>query len=216
MRHSRLIRSLLASLTALALFSPPALAAEAPQAGAIDVARAAAIEARSEAMRAGSDAPLAEGAEVRVADRMTTGPEGRIRSVLLDGAQVTLGEEGSLAVRAFEFDPDAPGGRLDLAVGAGAFLFIGGRIDSRDDGLVDIHTPVGRIEVRGLAVWGGMIDGAYGVLVVEGAVAVTTEGGTVTLKAGEATTIANAADPPRAEIWPNEKIDRAIGALSLR
>ena len=170
------------------------------QAGAVDLARAG---------------PVEPGAPVMVDARIHTGPDGRLRSTLRDGAQVTLGAEAAMVVRAFDYDPEAPGGALGLDVGAGAFLFVGGRIEAASGGRVEIHTPVGRLDVRGIAVWGGMIDGAYGVLVVNGDVVVTTAGGSITLAAGEATTIARPEQAPVAEIWPNDKIDRAIQTVTL-
>ena len=71
--------------------------------------------------------------------------------------------------------------------------------------------------MRGTTVWGGSIDGGYGVLVLDGEVTVETHSGSVTLNAGEATMIYEAGGEPQlAHSWPKEKIDRAVATISFQ
>ena len=76
--------------------------------------------------------------------------------------------------------------------------------------------PVAVLAIRGTTVWGGPIDGAYGVLALEGMVTVTTAAGAVTLRAGQATMIAAPGQAPGAPgAWDAEKTARAIATISF-
>ena len=163
-----------------------------------------------------AEGPPAPGSPIELAEPVRTGPDERLISKLRNGAEVSLGAGGEMVVRALEPHPGRRDAALGLAVNDGPFLYIGGEAAADADTAVEIHTPVGQIDVNGRAVWGGRIDGGYGVLVVRGEAEVATNGGSVLLKEGEATTISDADAPPVAEIWPNAKIDRAIRAISLQ
>ncbi len=78
-----------------------------------------------------------------------------------DGTQLTLGENATLVVDEFVYDPFKSRGVLSVRVIKGAFLFVGGRIEGQKDAKVQIHTPVAAIGVRGTTVWGGPIDNGY-------------------------------------------------------
>lgn len=130
------------------------------------------MQMQAEAVYQSSARPLANGAEVIFEDRLKTGPGARLQSTLVDGTQLTLGENASLVVDEFAYDPSKEGGKLSLDVVQGAFLFVGGKIEGRTGGNVAINTPVGTLGVRGTTVWGGAIDGGYGVLVLDGEVTV--------------------------------------------
>ena len=186
--------------------------AERPKVGGIDK-----VQMQAEAVYQSSARPLANGAEVIFEDRLKTGPGARLQSTLVDGTQLTLGENASLIVDEFAYDPSKEGGKLSLDVVQGAYLFVGGKIEGRTGGNVAINTPVGKLGVRGTTVWGGAIDGGYGVLVLDGEVRVETTGGAVTLKKGQATTIYDQDSPPEfPHVWSKEKIDEAVKTISFQ
>ena len=73
------------------------------------------------------------------------------------------------------------------------------------------------IAIRGTDVWGGPIDGAYGVFLIGGVVEVTTQAGTVVLdRPGTGTTLEAANAPPSEPVvWAGSKVDGAIAAISF-
>ena len=97
-----------------------------------------------------------------------------------------------------------------------AFLFVGGETEKKEDSRVEINTAVGTLGVRGTIVWGGPIDGSFGVLVSSGRVTVRNEAGEVSLGAGEGTMIdAVDAAPSAPKTWPMEKVRRALQTVSF-
>jgi hypothetical protein len=78
-----------------------------------------------------------------------------------------------------------------------------------------IRTAVGAIGLRGTTVWGGPIDKGYGVVVLNGEVAVTGRRGTVTLKQGQGTMLFGDGKPPRAAAWPTARVKRAVASITF-
>ena len=94
----------------------------------------------------------------------------RLEAKLDDGTVLTLGQKGKLTVDEFVYRPGEQGNKLVLNATQGAFLFVGGKIEGPTGGNVSIKTPVGSLGVRGTTVWGGRIDGGFGVLLLKGEV----------------------------------------------
>ena len=148
-------------------------------------------------------------------DKLASGVGARLEAKLNDGTTLTLGERGRLMIDDFVYDPNKQGGRLDLTVTSGAFLFVGGKVEGPTGGNVKINTPVGTLAVRGTTVWGGPIDGAYGVLVLSGQVDVKTKHGLVALHAGEGTMIYAKSPPMAAHAWPEGRTKRAVSTITF-
>lgn len=149
-------------------------------------------------------------------DRLTTETGARLRVRLNDETEITLGENAELVVDRFVYQPDADTGSLALETLKGAFLFTGGLVESLKTSDVRIVTPVATLGIRGTSAWGGRIDDQYGVFVLDGAVTVATEGGQVSLEAGQGSTItARDAPPGPAKRWPPEKVARAIATVEF-
>lgn len=199
------------SLAALALLlgSAAASATSAPV-GAVDQA-----QGQVAASQAGVPRDLAVDAPVLFGDRLRTGPAARLEAKLADGTVLTLGEKGRLTVDKFVYDPDREGGKLALTVKSGAFLFVGGKIEGPTGGHVDIQTPVGTLGVRGTTVWGGHIDGGFGVLVLSGEVSLTTPRGTVLMHKGQGTMVYDGMAPSGAAPWPTDRVERAVATVSF-
>lgn len=168
------------------------------------------------AEHAESSRDLEIGNLIHFQDLLRTGPDARLASRLADGSELTLGENASLRVDEFVYTPDEGGGRLDIEALQGPFLFLGGRLDGDAEASVTIRTRVGTLGIRGTQVWGGAIDGAFGVLVLEGRVTVVNDAGDVVLGPGEGTMIEGPESPPGApKNWPEEKVQRALESVSF-
>lgn len=148
-------------------------------------------------------------------DKLLTGANAGLTGHLADHSELTLGENASLKIDEFVYQPNSHGGRLGLHLLKGPLLFVGGELDARRKAKVTIETPVATLGIRGTRVWTGRIDNAYGVLVLDGQVAVGNPWGNVELGPGEGTMISGPSMPPSAvKIWPQEKVERALSTVS--
>ncbi len=204
------LRSTLAAAAVLCSAASSGALAAAPTVGAVDK-----VEGTAEAIQPGATRGLAADGPVLFGDKLRTGPAARLEAKLADGTVLTLGEKGRLTVDKFVYDPDRDGGKLALTVKQGAFLFVGGKIEGPTGGHVDIHTPVGTLGVRGTTVWGGHIDGGFGVLVLSGEVSLKTPRGTVVMQKGQGTMVYDGHGPASAAPWPEDRVKRAVATVSF-
>ena len=184
-------------------------------ASALTVGAVQKAQGLAEATQAGSVRALAVEGPVLFGDKLKTGADARLEAKLADGTVLTLGQKGRLNVDKFVYDPDRQGGRLALSVPQGAFLFVGGKIEGPTGGNVSIKTPVGTLGVRGTTVWGGHIDGGFGVLVLSGEVSVKTPRGEVLLEKGQGTMVYDGQAPAVAAPWPDDRVKRAVATISF-
>jgi hypothetical protein len=183
--------------------------AEPTTVGAVDK-----VQERAVAIQAGASRDLAASGPVYFRDKMQTGPGARLETKLDDGTVLTLGAKGKMTIDEFVYHPGETGNKLAIKVTKGAFLFVGGKIEGPTGGNVTIQTPVGTLGVRGTTVWGGPIDGGFGVLVLKGEVWVKTPHGMVDLKQGDGTMIFGK-KPEKAAPWPDERTRRAVATVSF-
>lgn len=205
-------RKLTVALAALLAWTAGASASERVRVGAVEQ-----VQAKADALYGVNADPrnLERTSPVLFRDLVRTGEAARLKAILEDGTELTLGENARLLIDEFVYEPGANDGSLTVRVMTGAFLFVGGAVEG-DNSQVAIATPVGTLGVRGTTVWGGPIDDGYGVLVLDGEVEVATAGGSVTLRAGEATMIDTAdAAPAAAQSWSDEKTARAVASISF-
>ena len=132
-----------------------------------------------------------------------------------DNTQLTPGENATLVVDEFIYDPFRSRGELSIRVVKGAFLYVGGLIERAPGAKVLIHTPVAAIGVRGTTVWGGPIDNGYGVIVLSGEVTVSGRKRTVTLKQGQGTMLFSDGKPRPAAAWPAGRMKRAVASITF-
>lgn len=188
-----------------------ATAAERPTVGQVEQ-----LEGTATAEHAASSRPLGPEAPLLFRDLLVTGDDARLLAGLKDGTELTLGENARLEIDKLIYDPGSADNNLVLNVVAGAFLFVGGRIEEAGGDAVTIRTALVTIGVRGTTVWGGLIDDGFGVLVLDGAVTVSTMGGRVALGPGEGTMIYQSTEAPSDPVvWPQQKVDRAIATVSF-
>jgi hypothetical protein len=201
---------LLSAPLAVSIFGPSIAVAQITTVGAVDK-----VQAQVNATQAGQTRTLAVNSEVYFRDRCHSGQGARLQATLKDGTQLTLGENATLVVDEFIYDPFKSRGELLLRVVKGAFLYVGGRIEGETGARVQIRTPVAAIGVRGTTVWGGPIDSGYGVVVLSGEVTVTGRKGTVILKQGQGTMLFRGGKPQPAAAWPAGRMKRAVASITF-
>jgi hypothetical protein len=173
------------------------------------------IQAHVEATQAGQIRALVVNSDVYFRDRCHSGEGARLQATLKDGTQLTLGQNATLVVDEFIYDPSRSRAELSIRIVKGAFLYVSGLIEGEAGAKVQIHTPIGAIGVRGTTVWGGPIDNSYGVIVLSGEVTVTGRRGTVALKQGQGTMLFRDGKPRRAAAWPADRMKRAVASITF-
>ncbi|GAA0597748.1 FecR family protein [Caenispirillum bisanense] len=208
----RLLAALLVSLAAAAAAPLPAALAAAGDEAPRPVGIVSRVQGEAVAQRGETSAVLGPSAPVAWRDGLRTGAESRLQVALLDEGSLILGENAHLVVD--ELTVGEADSLLQLTVD-GAFRLLTGALHHRPG--TTIVTPVATIGIRGTDVWGGPIDGEYGVFVLSGVVEVTTPGGTVTLTTpGTGTTITSPDAAPSDPIpWPEDKIARAVETVTF-
>jgi hypothetical protein len=121
------------------------------------------------------------GAKVHMRDELRTGANGRLKVTLRDGTVLTLGENATVAIDRYAFDPDRGVGEALLTTTEDAFRFVTGRIKQLKDKTITVSTPAAQLGVRGTEFWGGPIDETYEVLLLDGEITVSNQAGSVTL-----------------------------------
>ncbi|MBX9934895.1 MAG: FecR family protein [Methylobacterium sp.] len=197
------------------LASGPALAAVPPASAADVVGQVDKVERQAVAVVEGQSRDMTVAGPVFFKDMIRTGGASRLESKLADGTVLTLGEHAKITVDEFVYRPDRQGGKLGLTVARGAFLFVGGKIEGPTGGNVAIRTAVGTLGVRGTTVWGGPIDGGFGVLVLDGLVTLKTARGSVTMRKGQGTMVYAGRAPQTAAPWPEDRTKRAVATISF-
>jgi hypothetical protein len=173
------------------------------------------IELEGTASRDG--APLAADAEVFTNDTITTGPASRALILFVDDTEITLGEDASLTLDEYVYEPGIKNPSAEFSVVKGSFLMVSGLVSKVVKPEVKVNTAYGSIGLRGTTVWGGELDGEYGVLVQDGAVDVTNDGGTTRVTKGFGTFMKNRMERPRLpKAWAAAKTDRAVAAIALK
>jgi hypothetical protein len=207
--------SLLRVLMTLVLLSPLwACAAEGDQSSAGAVS---AVENSAEIVSAAGSVKAVIGAPVQMKDELRTGPDGRLQVTFRDKTVLTLGENASIIIDTYVYDPDKSAGETILLTTKGAFRFVTGKLKELKEKKIAVATPVADIGIRGTEFWGGPIDAQYGILLLSGEVVVSNQAGSVTLKPGQGTDIPSPLDPPGApKPWGGDKIARAIASVALR
>jgi len=117
-------------------------------------------------------------------DELRTGAQGRIQVIFMDDTELTLGENASVVIDRYAYDPAKGIGDTTLQTIKGAFRFATGRITKLKLKTIRITTAFANIGVPGMEFWGGgPIDDRYGGLLLEGEVTVSNRATSVTLYA---------------------------------
>jgi hypothetical protein len=176
------------------------------------------VENDAQIISASGSTTAAVGLAVHMKDQLRTGADGRLQVTFQDHTVLTLGEDASIVIDRYVFDPDRGVGEALLHATQGAFRFAAGQLKDVRNKTITVSTPVAEIGVRGTEFWGGPIDDQYGVLLIEGEVTVSNQGGTIRLSnPGEGTEIRSRFESPRPPTkWASERVTRALGKTVTR
>jgi hypothetical protein len=190
----------------------------------------------------GNSVNALEGRDISAKDRLVTGAQARLQIILTDDTQITLGENVEAVIAQYEFNPSVLGekGVLVVEVSKGAFLLTTGRISQLSDKRIEVKTALAELVSTGAEFWAGPTgEDLEGVAVFEGSVEVSNEEGLVVLSAKGVTqsrvqsqtlalgtrsrsstdpigtTLTRGRAPSQAVIWPQEKTDRAVDAVTF-
>lgn len=187
------------------------LAQEArPEVGAVER-----LQRQATASYDGAERPLSETAPVFFEDTLRTGAGARLTNRFADESLLTLGENATMVIDTFVYDPSTGAHTIALRNAAGAFLLAVESLGNAAENQVEVRTPVAVIGIRGTTVWGGEIDEGYGVLALDGTVTVTTDAGITTLRPGEGVTIVAPSEPYPVAVWDQAKVARAVATVTF-
>jgi len=175
------------------------------------------VENQAQVISASGATTAIVGTPVHMRDELRTGADARLQIIFRDDTVLTLGEQASVVIDRYVFDPDQGIGETVLQATKGAFRFATGRIKKLNDRKIAVSTPVADIGVRGTEFWGGPLGAKYGVFLLDGEVIVSNQAGRVTLSApGQGTDIPSPLDPPGpVKVWGAEKVARAVATVAL-
>ncbi len=210
-------RTTVLALLLLLCFAAPAHAQSAESNGAIGTILS--VEGTATLTpEGGTAAPATINEQVHLDDLIVTGAQSRVFISFADDTQMTLSENTKLIVDKYLYNPDDDShNHAHYAILSGAFNYISGLIAKKPNPDVGIETPVGSIGIRGTDLWGGSLDGSYGVYVNEGSVNVKNEGGQVQVDQGTGTSAKSRKDAPSpARQWADEQIKRIRDSVALQ
>ena len=110
--------------------------------------------------------PAAVGSPVHTSDTVSTGPKGRLQVTFRDQTNLTLGENATVVIDRYVFDPDASVGEATLNTTKGAFRLATGRLNQMTKKNITVSSPFAAMAVRGTDFWWGSVQGQSGVLLV--------------------------------------------------
>jgi len=164
----------------------------------------------------GQDRILSAGDPIFANDRVLTGDAARLELAFADGTSLTMGADAALDIESYVYD--GTGGEANWSILSGAFAMSTGQIGKNNPEDLVVVTPVSTIGIRGTTFWGGAIDAdTYGVLILDGAVEVTTADGAVILDdVGEGTKISfDGGAPSQAKIWGEALVAQAAATIAF-
>ena len=162
------------------------------------------------------------GTPVHMNDEIRTGRNARLQVTFSDETTLTLGEDATVVIDRYVFDPDASTGVMALNASRGAIRFATGRLSKMQKKDIQVTTPAAALAVRGTEFWVGIVDLQYGALLLSetGRVDVSNSDGEVNLSdPGQGTDLPPSLNdeyaPGDPYFWPADKVARALASTTL-
>jgi hypothetical protein len=165
-----------------------------PQIGQVSEAsgRVFAVRADGTRVELGTGDPLYQGDVIE-----TAGGDSAVRILLVDQTTFAIGPDARLALDQLTFDPQDHSGEVSFSMLKGVFIFTSGLVAKKDPSHMTVNTPVALIGIRGTVVTGNLDDLGGQFTVLNGAISVETNAGTVTMtQSGATTQVTNINAPP--------------------
>jgi hypothetical protein len=201
----------------LAPLAAALLLAAAPDASAAVAGTVTKLQGEAARVADGKRNSIDVGEALSVGDVIETGAKSRLLLKLVDGSELTLGENARVTLEALKIDKVASTGEEKIAVEKGSFLFQGGDIEKMKQRDVAVRTPVATMGIRGTKFWGGQQGERYGVLTFSGKVEVKgTDGKSVLLTAGKGTWFgAGEKAPKKPAAWTKDETSAAVESITF-
>lgn len=141
----------------------------------------------------GSHAPAALNAAIHQGDVIQTADKGGVNILFSDNTTFAISENARMSVDEFNYHPADHSGSTFFSVLQGVFVYTSGLIGKHDPGHVNINTPVGAIGIRGTVVAGDIHPAGQDshITIVDGAIVVTNDGGSLLLDQNLDTAVLN-------------------------
>ncbi len=123
------------------------------------------------------------GVTVHMGDVIETSDKGAVHILFVDNTTFAVSEHARLSIDQYTYNPESHTGTSFFSMLHGVFVYTSGLIGKSDPADVNIHTPVGSIGIRGTVIAGeiNVAGQPSTVTVVDGAIVVSNDGGTVTM-----------------------------------
>ncbi len=138
----------------------------------------------------GTRVALSAGDAVFQGDVIETADSGAINMVFVDKTTFALGGDARLALDEMVYNPANQQGSSSFSIMKGVFVFVSGQIAKTDSTKMEVNTPVATIGIRGTKVAGEIRPAGEEskFTVIDGEIAVATQGGSVIMGDRNATT----------------------------
>ena len=203
-------------------FTPPESAGQYAQAGQVAQAADAIgqvqdLSGQVFVVRAdGTREQLAAGDAVFQGDVVETAAGGAVNLLFVDETTFALGADARLALDEMVFNPATQTGSSSFSVLKGVFVFVSGQIAQADNTQMTVTTPVATIGIRGTTVAGDVKPAGEEskFTVIDGEIAVVTQGGTVVMSEANATTVITSflAPPSPPVVFTPQQLDSNYGS----
>jgi len=169
-------------------------------------------------IRDGQTIPLKTNSAIHENDEISSAKEARVEITFVDNTKLIIGENSTLLIDQFLYDPKKSIGRILLDAAQGPFRFISGGIGKMKDKRAEVKTSSAVIGIRGTDFWGGPSAGVYGIFLIEGIIVVrNAEGGRILTASGTGVNLSGAnIAPGEVSIWGKSRVTEAISSVTFK
>jgi len=181
------------------------------------IGKVVALQGQVNVQRAGRSAPLQLQSPVYQDDVIRTLAASKVRLTLLDGTELSLGEEGSLTLSQFVYAPPQKSQNMLVRIATGAFRAVTKNVLPQAN--FEVQTATAVAAVRGTEWMGQVSADATAIFVVQGQVAVRHVqpdiGGEVVVTAGMGTDVRGTFPPTAPGKWGEARVETLQKAVAL-